>query len=244
VGLALSPSGELLACAVDPITSGTPHLDVWRVADGKRVVAIAMTPGAGPGSSWGADLAFSADARVLYGIENVNSASGASGKQFVTAWNVTDGSTLWRSELPPELYHGPSEGIPAPFSSLALSPDGSTLATGSVEVLLWHAADGTRVAGFQTPQQNVSAQVIAFSADGRSLATTYAINEVDKNAIVFGPTGAIAQSWPVEGGGCEGISFSPDGQRLAAACSDGLLEIWNPTNGDVVTRAKATTTLY
>jgi WD40 repeat protein len=252
-GIALSAHGDLLAVSVRPIVSAppamaAPHLDIWRVSDGTKLVSLTPTPIDGTPkfdnvrSSWDAGLAFSPDGRVLYGIETVPMADDSSAKQVLTAWSVADGAPLWKSTLPPEVYHDVSEGTPARFDSLALSPDGATLATGSTEVVLWRAVDGARVTSFLTPQTNSAASAIAYSVDGQ-VATTYATNFTDKDSIVFGTTGAIAQQWPVEGGGCEGLSFSPDGKRLAAACAK-FIKVWDPTTGDVIARVKSTTTLY
>jgi WD40 repeat protein len=130
--------------------------------------------------------------------------------------------------------------------SLAFSPDGRWLATGSADrtVVLRDPVSGE-------PKRTLSGHkgavmAIAFSPDSRLLAA--AASEV------FQPTqpGAIVL-WDVETGKelrtmrghtqmIVGVAFTPDGKRLVSASRDGTAKVWEPDTGREVLSLKPPTT--
>ena len=128
--------------------------------------------------------------------------------------------------------------------TLAFSPDGEILATGSIfhtldlennTLQLWRVSDGTLLKTIDN--QDSLIQSIAFSPDGRFLASggmpddglyigvriwQVADSSLARTLKGFGKTGGLIQS----------ISFSPDSQILAGGASDGVVRLWRASTGE------------
>lgn len=116
--------------------------------------------------------------------------------------------------------------------SVAYSPDGKTLATGSFgELTLWDAERGEpkhRIGGFA---DRVTA--LAFSPDGKLLAVGGGAPTEDGEVKVFDPaTGKLA--FEVKNGHSDtvfGVCFSPDGKLLATCAADKFVKVWEVPAG-------------
>lgn len=120
------------------------------------------------------------------------------------------------------------EGHTDRVRAVALSPDGSLLATASYDrqVLLWDAQQGRPIAKFQSPHQNSVLQV-AFNTDGSLMATGDAgglvvlwdvVRQVEK------------QRWKDEMGDVViGLAFSPDNTLLVAGHFSGKVSLFDLT---------------
>ncbi len=118
--------------------------------------------------------------------------------------------------------------------SLAYSPDGKTLASGSFqEVTLWDAEKGTvkaRVPGFAD-----RVVALAYSADGKLLATGGGAPTEDGEVKVFTADGKPA--FEVKSGHSDtvfGVAFSPDGKLLATSGADKFVKVWEVPSGKFV----------
>jgi len=114
--------------------------------------------------------------------------------------------------------------------SVAISPDGSTLATAGFDkrLLLWDAASGQQIAELPSPHERSVIQ-IAYSPDGRFLAA--------------GDAGGLVTLWDAAerqmlhslltyvDSVVIGLAFSPDSSYLAVGDFDGNLSIWNVKTG-------------
>ena len=143
-------------------------------------------------------------------------------------------TTEWvhsRSLLDPQLKTPDGKTAPAAHISLvesmAFSPDGKTLATGSFqELTLWDfekAEPKQRVTGFA---DRVCA--ITFSADGKTFATGGGAPTEDGEIKVF-ETGTGKLFTEIKAGHSDtvfGVAFSPDGKLLATGGADKFVKVW------------------
>jgi WD40 repeat protein len=118
-------------------------------------------------------------------------------------------------------------------NSVAVSPDGSLIATGADGVRLYDARTGAllRAFGDSWDQNGPGGRGVAFSPDGRTLAA--AGFHKDKRVGIFDvQTGKRLQSlaghteWEIDA-----IAFSPDGKLLASAGVDKQILVWELATG-------------
>ena len=125
-----------------------------------------------------------------------------------------------------------------PVVSVAFSPDGKTLASGSVDdtVRLWDAATGDQVgnpltvhAGPFNPATYISAPFnsVAFSPDGTTLASGNTNGPVRLWDVA---TGHQRKPLASHTGAVFSVAFSPDGKTLAAATPVGV-RLWDTVTG-------------
>jgi WD40 repeat protein len=126
------------------------------------------------------------------------------------------------------LQTGPQESV----TSVALAPDGRTVATGSFDgrVRVLDARTGAlRLVIGADECRGVSG--VAFAPDGRALAASgFAM---DKAVRLWDPrTGALVRALAGhEGMETNAVAFAPDGRRLASAGRDGLVLVWDLETG-------------
>ncbi|MDX3539728.1 hypothetical protein PV721_36490 [Streptomyces sp. MB09-01] len=116
-------------------------------------------------------------------------------------------------------------------NSVAFSPDGRTLATGSADgtARLWDTATGTPRATLRGHPDEVAS--VAFSPDGRTLATASA----DGARLWDTATGKARATLHASTGGVFSLAFSPDSSTLATAGGDGITQLWNTASRAVRT---------
>jgi WD40 repeat protein len=194
------PAVRDLSFAPDGLTLATVHADdrarVWEVRDGNLRTSIA-----------------------LQGDSFVQCALGPHGKMLLMKGQPnSDLVSLYRAGQAPPLVRG----LTSSLGAVACSPDGSRFAAGdSIQVLLWDAATGDRVARLPSPAGGV--YVMAFSPDGKRLAlggqeglvTVWDLATQQRLLHLKGHLARVSQ-----------IGFAADGKALVSGAADGTAKLW------------------
>ena len=113
---------------------------------------------------------------------------------------------------------------------VAFSPDGKTLATGSMDktIKMWDAQTGALKQTLTGHSNGVHA--LAFSPDGKTLAS----GSDDKTIKLWdAQTGALRQTLTENSSAVHTIGFSPDGATLASGSTDKTIKLWDAETGEL-----------
>jgi WD40 repeat protein len=109
--------------------------------------------------------------------------------------------------------------------SLAFSPDGALIASGSTDqtIIIWNVATGQPV-GRPLVGHNLFVEGLAFKPDGSMLASA----SRDQTIMLWDIAAAQRLGSPLRQhtGWVNSIAFSPDGLSLVSASSDSTLMLW------------------
>jgi len=196
--------------------------DLWDLATGTHLSGMEHAIGEKT-SCWSMSVAFSPEANTL--------ATGCFEGQL-DLWRVPDGELLRRIG-----------GYSSWVEDLAYSPDGESLAAAygvpDYLVQVWQLSDGKPsfiLTGGHFTQ-------VAYSADGRTLATVMVNEEYDQ----YGWLAGFVQLWNALDGkelaqldveDAVSIAFSPDSRILATGSLDGTLRLWEIADGRLLMEAK------
>ena len=129
-------------------------------------------------------------------------------------------------DFPVTLLKGHTEAV----SSIAYSPDGQTLASGSLDdtVRLWDVNTGEHLHTLTGHWDNVTS--VAFSPDGQTLAS----GSSDRTIRLWDPnTGRLRRTFKGHTHAVSSIAYSPDGQTLVSGSYDRTLKLWGVYSGSV-----------
>lgn len=117
--------------------------------------------------------------------------------------------------------------------SMALSPDGRQLATGSDAgvVRFWHVDNGTQVNSLNARNEKIYS--VVYSPNGKMLAS--ASTNIVANSIEFWDVKTRTALWSLNSQRLTtGLAFSPDGKLLASTHTDRTVKLWNTASGELV----------
>ena len=204
--LALWPSGKVHSVVYSPdgktLAAGMVNdsVELWDVETGYKTATLA-NPGA-------KTVSFSTDGKTL----------AAAAGRTVFLWDIG-------TETRARSFARHSDHV----ASVAVSPDGTTFATGSGDgsISLWDIAErtGTTLSGADIyfgllrPVNSV-----AFSPDGTMLATGSTNRTINLWDVATGTNTATLTG---HSAGVNSVAFSPDGRTLASGSRDGTVKLWD-----------------
>lgn len=208
IGVCFSPDGSTLA------SSDRTKIRLWDVGSEKRPRTFART------TYFFTCLSFSPDGKML--------AAGSSNKA-VYLWDVASGELLHTLETHSDAVR-----------DIAFSPDGKTLVSsgytsvretynGYVDrskysIQLWETATGKHLQTFIGKEGEEAANSVAFSPDGKTLASgglgiRFSLWDI--------ATGQHLRTIRAHADTVRRVAFSPDGKTLATVSSDGTVLLWD-----------------
>jgi serine/threonine protein kinase/WD40 repeat protein len=207
-GLVFSQDGRSLA-TLSADREGQGEIVIWSVPEGRKLVSWSV-----PDCTWrhevGPHLAASRDLRVAAYIFD--------GDRQIGLMDLATGEKRWTANHPSGEC----------FISLALSPDGSTLATGSgfaeSAVRLWEVASGKeigRLEGHRAPVFD-----LLYWPDGKTLASasgdqTIRLWDATTRRCIGTLRGHHLEVWR--------LALLPDNTTLLSGCKDGSVCVWDTT---------------
>ncbi|CAI7662679.1 unnamed protein product [Penicillium bialowiezense] len=121
------------------------------------------------------------------------------------------------------------EGHSSSVQSVAFSPDGQTVASGSYDqtIKLWDAQTGNELQTLKGHSDSVRS--VAFSPDGQTVAS----GSSDRTIKLWdAQTGNELQTLKGHSDSVRSVAFSPDGQTVASGSRDRTIKLWDTQTGN------------
>ncbi|MFQ5407425.1 MAG: BTAD domain-containing putative transcriptional regulator [Anaerolineales bacterium] len=217
---------EVLQIAVAPNSrtalsgSGDGTLVVWDLIDAAEVRHIPLDAGAVT------DVILAPDGEHFF----------SAASNIVPSMDGSDGTTIQEWDLVSGALVRKFEGHAGGVISIAISPDGQKLLSGSMDgtARVWDVASGAELLRFERHGNWVTE--VAFTLDGR-----YALTGATGGDLFVGFEGGGLFMWDVETGDVVhefetidvwSMSVSPDGRRLTTGGNDSVNHVWDLESGE------------
>ena len=208
--VAFSPDGQrIVTGGGDLFSRHVGYAEVWDAQTGQEILALQGH------TDLVMSVAFSPDGRrIVTGSRgDKHKQSGTSGEAKV--WDAQTGQELLALK-------GFNEGV----SSVAFSPDGRRIVTGSNTAKVWDAENGREILTLNGHISSVGS--VAFSPDGTRIVT----GSEDKTARVWdAQTGREILVLQGHEGSVNSVAFSPDCQQIVTGSNDNTAKVWNARTG-------------
>ena len=217
--IAYSPDGQWLVSGSSDLT-----IKIWR-SDGAFVRSLAIPYDINHQLFDVLSVAISPDSTLIAaGVQQT-----IGGSQFTSAvqiWRISDGQLV-------QTFTGYAGGdsTNTGVTSVAFSPDGQYLATGSKDqsVKVWRMSNGTLVSSRSDHTQQVNA--VAFSPDGQWLASA----SNDRTAKLYRTSDwGLERTLTGHGDFVFSLAFSPGSATVATGSWDQTVRIWRVTDGGLL----------
>jgi len=126
-------------------------------------------------------------------------------------------------------FKGWFKGHSSNVESIAYSPDGKTILSGSRDTLmkLWDLSTGEPIRSFKHGEWITS---VAYSPDGKKVLS----GGIDNTIKLWNlSTGKLIHTFKGHSGRVNSVAFSPDGQTIASGSSDKTIRLWE-TSSDLI----------
>lgn len=141
-----------------------------------------------------------------------------------------------------QLWSGACNNLDRDAYAVVFNGDGTKLVSGSecpqARIRVWDAATGNLTWDYQVSASLMCLVGVAFSSNGSYFATTEELG----NLLIFDNTGAtpvLTHTIDLGISSSFSLDFNPDGSKVAMDGSDGVVRIYDVTNGSLVTSITA-----